>query len=35
MVFKSMPPSLSQLKVTTSFCFTFKIPDDKTATKLR
>ena len=25
---KSMPPSLSELKVTPSFCFAFKIPDD-------
>ena len=29
---KSMPPSLSELKVITSFCFAFKIPDDVTAT---
>jgi hypothetical protein len=29
---KSMPPSLSELKVTPSFCFAFKIPDDVTAT---
>ena len=29
---KSMPPSLSELKVTPSFCFAFKIPDDPTAT---
>ena len=29
---KSMPPSLSELKVTPSFCFSFKIPDDPTAT---
>ena len=29
---KSMPPSLSELKVTPSFCFPFKIPDDQTAT---
>ena len=29
---KSMPPSLSELKVTPSFCFPFKIPDDLTAT---
>ena len=29
---KSMPPSLSELKVTPSFCFPFKIPDDPTAT---
>ena len=28
---KSMPPSLSELKVTPSFCFPFKIPDDPTA----
>ena len=28
---KSMPPSLSELKVTPSFCFTFKIPDDVAA----
>ena len=28
---KSMLPSLSELKVTTSFCFAFKIPDDMTA----
>ena len=27
---KSMPPSLSELKVTPSFCFPFKIPDDPT-----
>ena len=27
-----MPPSLSELKVTPSFCFAFKIPDDVTAT---
>ena len=25
---KSMPPSLSELKVTPSFCFAFKIPDN-------
>ena len=25
---KSMPPSLSELKVLPSFCFAFKIPDD-------
>ena len=30
---KSMPPSLSELKVTPSFCFPFKIPDDPTATR--
>ena len=29
---KSMPPSLSELKVLPSFCFAFKIPDDMTAT---
>ena len=29
---KSMPPSLSELKVTPSFCFPFKIPDEPTAT---
>ena len=29
---KSMPPSLSDLKVTPSFCFAFKIPDNPTAT---
>ena len=28
---KSMPPSLSELKVTPSFCFALKIPDDVTA----
>ena len=27
-----MPPTLSELKVTPSFCFPFKIPDDLTAT---
>ena len=31
---KSMPPSLSELKVTPSFCFPFKIPDDPTATNI-
>ena len=31
---KSMPPSLSELKVTPSFCFPFKIPDDPTATSI-
>ena len=30
---KSMLPSLSELKVTPSFCFPFKIPDHPTATK--
>jgi hypothetical protein len=29
---KSMPPSLSELKVTPSFCFLFKIPYDPTPT---
>ena len=29
---KSMPPSLSKLKVTPSLSFPFKIPDDPTAT---
>ena len=29
---KSMPPSLSELNVIPSFCFSFKIPDDPTAT---
>ena len=31
---KSMPLSLSELKVTPNFCFPFKIPDDLTATNL-
>ena len=31
---KSMPPSLSELKVIHSFCFAFKIPDDVTATNI-
>ena len=31
---KLMPPSLSESKVTPSFCFPFKIPDDPTATRL-
>ena len=31
---KSMPPSLSELKVIPSFCFAFKIPDDMTATTI-
>ena len=32
---KSMPPSLSELKVIVlSFCFAFKIPDDVTATSM-
>ena len=28
---KAMPPSLLELKVLPSFCFSFKIPDDVTA----
>ena len=31
---KSMPPSLSELKVTPSFCFAFKIPDDHALTNI-
>ena len=31
---KSMPPSLSELKVIPSFCFAFKIPDDVTASSV-
>ena len=31
---KSMPPSLSELKVTPSFCFPIKIRDDPTATNM-
>ena len=31
---KSMPPSLSELKVIPSFCFAFEIPDDVTATNI-
>ena len=31
---KSMPPSLSKLKVTPSFCFPFKISDNPTATSI-
>ena len=31
---KSMPPSLSELKVSPSFCFPFKIPDDPIATNM-
>ena len=31
---KSMPPSLSELKVLPSFCFAFKIPDDVTVTSM-
>ena len=29
---KAMPPSLSELKVLPSFCFAFKIPDDRART---
>ena len=32
---KSMPPSLSELKVTPSFCFPCKIPDDPTASTIQ
>ena len=28
---KAMPPSLSESKVLPSFCFAFKIPDDRAA----
>ena len=31
---KSMPPSLSELKVTPSFCFAFKIRDDVAASNI-
>ena len=31
---KAMPPSLSELKVLPSFCFTFKIPDDVAITNM-
>ena len=31
---KSMPPSLSELKVTPSFCFPIKIRDDLTASNI-
>ena len=31
---KSMPPSLSELKVVPSSCFAFKTPDNVTATNL-
>ena len=31
---KSMPPSLSELKVLPSFCFAFKIPDNVTVTNM-
>ena len=33
-VVKSMLPSLSKLKVTPTFCFAFKIPDDVTASNI-
>ena len=32
---KSMPPSLLELKVTPSFCFAFKIPDDRAVTNIK
>ena len=31
---KAMPPSLSKLKVLPSFCFSFKIPDDRAVTNV-
>ena len=31
---KAMPPSLSELKVLPSFCFAFKIPDDRAVTTI-
>ena len=31
---KAMPPSLSELKVLPSFCFAFKIPDDRAVTNV-
>ena len=31
---KSMPPTLSELKITPSFCFAFKIPDDVAASSM-
>ena len=31
---KAMPPSLSELKVLSSFCFAFKIPDDRAVTNI-
>ena len=31
---KAMPPSLSELKVLPSFCFDFKIPDDRAVTNI-
>ena len=31
---KAMPPSLSELKVLPSFCFAFKIPDDRAVTSI-
>ena len=32
---KAMPPSLSELKVLPSFCFAFKIPDDRAASNIQ
>ena len=32
---KAMPPSLSELKVLPSFCFAFKIPDDRAVTNIQ
>ena len=31
---KAMPPSLSESKVLPSFCFAFKIPDDRAVTSM-
>ena len=31
---KAMPPSLSELKVLPSFCFAFKIPDDRAVSSI-
>ena len=31
---KAMPPSLAELKVLPSFCFAFKIPDDRVVTNV-
>ena len=31
---KAMPPSLWELKVLPSFCFAFKIPDDRAVTSI-
>ena len=31
---KAMPPSLSELKVLPSFCFAFKIPDNRAVTNM-